>query len=216
MAMDTAPALLRRHLAYQLANGGESRAAQREIAVALQLLTGEERARSHVHRIDIHRLAHVTDPVVHRHVMADAAAALRELRSNRDVLWEARLLHNRAALHFDRMELERAEADLTRSRSLFALVGARTGVAEVTAALLRRSPLLRGDIVACLEMLAEEGRRAAMPPGRVNITVRGCRYLALMQARVLPEALRAAEDFVTVHAVREVQVLHRRRTLMSL
>lgn len=185
--------VLRRRLAHQLANGGDARAAQREIAAALVLLTGLERARSQVLRLDIHRLAHTASPAVQREVLADAAKALRELRSRQDVIWEARLLHNRAALHFDRVELGRAEADLIRSRSLYAARGADAAVAEVTAGLAEVA-LLRGEIVECLEILDEA--EASLPVGAVSVGISGCRYLALMQARLLPEALEATEEFV--------------------
>ena len=161
----------------------------------MELLTGEERARSHVHRLEIYRRAHDTDPALRRQVLAEAAGALRQLRARHDVVWEARLLHNRALVHFDRIELGRAEADLNHAGALFRRIGAGAAIAEGKA-VLAQIALLRGEIVVCLETLDEA--EAALPPGGVSVTIGECRYLALMQARLLPEALREVEQFVNV------------------
>src|SRR5436309_58998 len=69
--------LLRRHLAYQLAIGGDVREAHRQIDAAVALLDGLEQARSQVHRLDIHRKSHSPDPELHRPVLGHPAAALR-------------------------------------------------------------------------------------------------------------------------------------------
>jgi CHAT domain-containing protein len=187
--------VLRRHLAFQLVNAGQPRAARREISAAIDLLTGIERARSEVHMIEIHRLSHDTDPAVHRRVLANAARALRVLHARGDDIWEARLLHNRGVLHLDRLELDRAEADLRRARSLYTAAGGTTAATEVSA-MLAAIALFRGEIVQCLEMLNQI--EAALPSGSLSTSAAACRYLALMQARLLPEALRAAEEFVTL------------------
>src|SRR5262249_3670687 len=89
-------ALLRRNYSHALALAGFTEAAVREIETAVSDLRGRDRAESEIFRIAIHRRAHAVDPAVHRRVLAAAARALRALDG--DDIWQARLLHNRAAL----------------------------------------------------------------------------------------------------------------------
>jgi hypothetical protein len=135
--------LLRRHFAYQLAIGGDVRAAHREIEAAVAMLDGLEQARSQVHRLDIHRKSHAHDPELHRRVLGDAAAALRRLRKEHDEIWQARLLANRGLLHLDRGEFARAEDDLHRARDLYASLGAHAAVLN-TVGQIARLALMRG------------------------------------------------------------------------
>jgi CHAT domain len=189
--------LLRRHLAYQLAYGGETRAAQREIAAALASLTGLERARSQVHRLDIHRKSHVPDPYLHRRVLGDAASALRRFRKERDEIWEARLLVNRGLLHLDRGEFGRAEADLHRARDLYQSLGARAAALNAVGQIARLA-LMRGDLVLCLRTLAavqEQVASADLDLPYIVENLEECRALALTQARLLPEAHAAARTY---------------------
>jgi hypothetical protein len=189
--------LLRRHLAYQLAYGGETRAAQREIAAALALLGGRERARSQVHRVDIHRKSHATDPDLHRRVLADAAVALRRLRDEQDEIWEARLLANRGLLHLDRGEFGRAEVDLHRARDLYRSLGARAAALNAVGQIARLA-LMRGDLVLCLRTLAavqEPTESADLDVAYIAENLEECRALALTQARLMPEAHAAARSY---------------------
>src|SRR5262249_28661809 len=87
-------ALLRRTIAGLLAFAGHTRAARREIDTAIGMLTGLEHARSQVHRLAVHAVAHPTDPEVHRQVRREATRALGQLRRRGDALWEARLAYN--------------------------------------------------------------------------------------------------------------------------
>src|SRR5436190_1641822 len=166
--------LLRRHLAFQLADDGQMRAAQREIAAATALLSGRDRARSQVHRVDIHRRSRTVDPEVHRRVVHDAARSLRVLRREGDAIWEARLLHNRGLLHLDRGELDRADADLQSARVLFAREGADAAVVEIVA-VLAGIALARGDVVASLKML--DGAQASVPAGMIPYSLDHWRVL---------------------------------------
>jgi len=185
--------LLRRNLAFQLAQSGNVRAAQREIEVAIGLLSGRDRAQSEVHRLAIHCRARVVDGQSQRRVLSDAASALRVLRRDGDAIWEARLLHNRAVLHFQRGDLDRAEADFARAHALYEQAGADLAVVNTAAALMEIA-LLRGELVRALAGLDELER--ARPPGEFGFDVEECRVLALSQARLLPEAIAAAEALV--------------------
>jgi hypothetical protein len=187
--------LLRRHLAFQLADDGQMRAAQREIAAAIALLSGRDRAQSEVHRVDIHRRSRSADADLHRHVIGDAARALRVLRREGDPTWEARLLFNRGLLHLDRGELEPAHADVQAARALYERVGAEAAVIN-TAAVLAGIALLQGDVVAALKLLEET--RASAPAGIVAYNLDEWRVLALAQARLLPEARAAAEAYAAL------------------
>jgi CHAT domain-containing protein len=187
--------LLRRHLAFQLAEDGHLRAAQREIATAIALLSGRERAQSQVHRVDIHRRSRSVDAEAHRRVVADAARALRLLRRDGDAIWEARLLFNRGLLHLDRGGLDRAHADLNAARELFARAGANAMVVE-TLTVLGGIALLRGDVLGCLKTL--EDAQASVPPETIAYNLDHWRVLALAQARLLPEARAAAEEYVAL------------------
>jgi hypothetical protein len=188
--------LMRRHMAFLLALAGKTRAAHREIDAAIALLSGRERARSQVHRVAIHRRAHIADPEIHRRVLADAAGAVRALRREGDEIWEARLLYNRGALHFDRGELGRAEDDFKRALTLYGRVGAKVGAADTVLALAEVA-LLRGDLLTCLKTL--EAVQPTLPPGYLS-NLDECRMLALVQARLLPEARAAAEAYVELYA----------------
>jgi hypothetical protein len=187
--------LLRRHLAFQLADDGQMRAAQREIAAAIALLSGRDRAQSQVHRVDIHRRSRSMDAAVHRRVIGDTARALRVLRRDGDAIWEARLLFNRGLLHLDRGELQPARADLQAARALYAQAGADAAVVN-TVAVLAGIALLEGDLVAALKTL--EQARASAPPALVSYNLDEWHVLALAQARLLPEARAAAEAYVAL------------------
>jgi hypothetical protein len=189
--------LLRRHLAFQLADDGQMRAAQREIAAATALLSGRDRAQSQVHRVDIHRRSRSVDPDMHRRIVRDAARGLRVLRREGDAIWEARLLRNRGLLHLDRGELDRADADLQAARALFARQSADAAVVE-TVAVLAGIALVRGEVVASLKML--DDAQASLPAGTHDYNLDHWRVLALTQARLLPEARAAAEAYAALCA----------------
>jgi len=191
-------AVFRRILATSYAHAGQTRAAHREIQAALALLSGHERARAQVHRVAVHCAAHAADPTVHRRVCADAASALRVLRRTGDEIWEARLLYNRGLLHFDRGELDRAEADLHRARALYAHVGAEAATVN-TGIVIAELELLRGELLSCLKILAELELTAASLEGSHEYNLENlaeCRAKALAQARLLPEARAAAESWI--------------------
>jgi hypothetical protein len=190
--------LVRRHLAFQLASDGQVRAAQREIATAISLLPRRDRVRTQVHSVEIHRRARTVDPEIHRRVLVDTARALRSLRRDGDELWEARLLHNRGALHFDRGELALAEADFCRAQTLYERQGAMVAVAEA-AAVVAEIRLERGEIVQALAAL--DGIEQALPPGEFSYNAAECRVLALARAHLVPEA-RAAAEAQLAHRIR--------------
>src|SRR5262245_2124042 len=188
-----AGALLRRQLAVWLASEGQMRAAQREIAASLTVLAGRDRAESQVHRLDIHRRSLRADPDLQRRVWLDAANALRRFRREGDELWEARLLFNRGLLHLDRGELDRAESDVRRAHSLYVHAGAIAAAANVLA-VIAGIAALRGEIVVCLRTLDEVP--VDMLPGQLRYNLDQCRVLVLTQARLLPEARAAAQEYI--------------------
>ena len=187
--------LLRRHLAYQLSTDGDLRSARREIEAAIAVLTGVERARSHVHLVAIHRRSQSADPELHRRIRANAARALRVLDRAGDAIWQARLLYNLGGLCFERGELDEAEARFRGALALYRHVGADAAAADSILALAEVA-LLRGDVVACLETLEEVA--PVLPPDYVYSNLDECRLMALQQARLLPEARAAAEAYIAL------------------
>jgi hypothetical protein len=183
-------ALLRRRLAFMHALAGRARAADREINQALELLEGIDRARSQVFRVEIHRKAQSPDLEADRTLLADVAGALRLLRRNGDQIWEARLVYNRGLLLLDRGELDTAEADLRRARSLYESLGASDAAADA-ASPLAEVALQRGDLVSCLETI--ERLELSLPPGHLGLNLAYIRMVALTHARLLPEARLAGE-----------------------
>ena len=187
-------ALLRRLLAASLSLSGRTRAARREIDAAVADLSGLERARSQVHRVEIHRTSNAADPSIDRAVLSDAARGLQTLRRAGDDVWEARLLYNRGALYFDRGDLDRAESDFRRALEIQTRHGAEFVVADYTLALAEVA-LLRGDVVTSLKAIEEA--RDVLPPSPLSNLGR-LLVLALTQARLLPEARTAGEEYVTL------------------
>jgi tetratricopeptide (TPR) repeat protein len=189
-------AILRRVLAASLALSGHTRAARREIDAAVAELSGLERARSQVHRLAMYRRAGTADPVVERQVLEDAAQGLRTLRRSGDAVWEARLLSNRGILYFDRGDLDRADADFRRASSIWLRVGADTAAAD-SALALAEVALLRGEVVTCLKVIDQVP--PILPPGPLSNLGR-LRVLALTEARLLPEARAAGEEYIALCA----------------
>jgi hypothetical protein len=125
--------------------------------------------------------------------MKAAAAALRRLRREGDIAWQARLLFNRGALHLDRGELDAAEQDLRKAHTLYQKLGAQAAAADAAVGLAVVA-LLRGDVVACLEGI--ENVTAALPAGVVSISLDQWYIAALTEARLLPEAAAAVERYI--------------------
>jgi hypothetical protein len=189
-----AAALLRRLLAAALALSGRTRAAQREMDAAIAQLTGLERARSQVHRLAMYRRSGAAEPATERSLLSGASAGLRTLRRAGDEVWEARLLMNRGIFYFDRGILDRAEADFRRTSAIWVRLRAHTSAADAALA-LAEVDLLRGDVVACLKAIEEVP--ADLEPGPLSNLGR-LRVLALTQARLLPEARVAGEEYVAL------------------
>jgi tetratricopeptide (TPR) repeat protein len=187
-------ALLRRLLAASLSLSGRTRAARREIEAAVADLSGLERARSQVHRVEIHRTSNAADPSIDRAVLSDAAKGLQALRRAGDEVWEARLLYNRGAFYFDRGDLDRAESDFRRALEIQTRHGADFVVADYTLALAEVA-LLRGDVVTSLKAI--EDARDVLPPSPLS-NLGHLLVLALTQARLLPEARAAGEEYVAL------------------
>ncbi len=186
-------ALLRRHLALDLAASGRTRAALRELALALDSLTGIERARSAVASVGIHRRLHAPDPTVHKHVVADARRAAARLRAEGDALWEARLLFNLGILELERDEVDLADEDLRRAYDLYATVGASSAAADAQLTLAMVA-LRRGDVVASLKTLEAVDLGDAHGLALNNLLT--CRLTACVQARLLAEASGTAAELV--------------------
>jgi tetratricopeptide (TPR) repeat protein len=191
---DRGAAILRRVLAASLALSGRTRAAQREIEAAVAQLSGLEGARSQVHRLAMYRGAGVADPGLERKILSDAARGLQVLRRAGDAIWEARLLNNRGSLYFDRGDLERAASDFRRASSIWTRLGADAAAADAALALAEVA-LLRGELLTCLKVMEEV--RGVLQPGPLSNLGR-LRVLALTQARLLPEARAAAEEYVAL------------------
>jgi CHAT domain-containing protein len=178
-------ALLRRRLALSLADKGSTEAAWREIDAAIAELRGAERAQSEVFRLAILRAAKRSDSGVHREVLASAAAALRLLKRNGDDIWRARIRFNRGLVHWERGELQAAEADLRAAHGLYEAVGAEAAAVDTVAALAEVS-LARGEVVECLRTI--EHVKARLTDGELVFGLDACHASALAQARRIVEA----------------------------
>jgi hypothetical protein len=194
-------AILRRNLAFSLSVAGKGRAATREIDSAIAVLSGRDWAESQVHRVDIHRRTHRSDPEAHRIVCADASKALRLLRREGSEIWEARLLFNRGLLHRDRGELDQAAADLNAAYACYVRTGAEAAALN-TAIVLAGLALLKGDVLGCLTRL--QAAEAELVSGELAynqaISLEQIRVTALVQARLLTEAHAAAARNVDICA----------------
>jgi CHAT domain-containing protein len=190
--------LLHRQLAVWHAWAGESRAAWREMETAVALLSGRDRAQSQVHRLAILKRARQADPDVHRRVCADAARALYVLRCEGDAIWVARLLYNRGLLFLDRGEIRRADRDLRGAYELYASAGAEAAATN-TLVVRAELALLQGDVLSALKTLehVHAGRADRRNGHDYNVeNVYECRVLTLAQARLLPEAGVAANEYI--------------------
>jgi CHAT domain-containing protein len=194
-------AILRRNLAFSLCTAGQARAAKREIDSAIAVLTGRDWAESQVHRVEIHRRAHRSDPETHRLVCADASRALRLLRREGNEIWEARLLFNRGLLYRDRGELAKAAADLNAAHVRYLRNGAEAAALNA-AVVLAGLALLHGDVLACLTGLqaAEAALASAGLSYNQTLSLEQIRVIALTQARLLGEAHAAATRNIDICA----------------
>jgi hypothetical protein len=191
--------ILRRSLAVSHVHAGETRAAEREITAALALLSGRDRARSQVHRLEIYRKTPAVDPTAYRRVCADAASALRLLRGEDDRIWQARILFNRGSLRSDRGDFERAESDLRRAQALYAELGAQAAVVNASVVLAELAER-RGDVLSALESL-EHARADAERDHIYNLeNLEELSVNVYAQARLLPEARAAAGAYVELCA----------------
>jgi hypothetical protein len=181
-------ALLRRRLALSLANAGKIRAAEREIDVAIRELTGRDRARSEVFRMAIHRNAYGAGSVRDREIVAASRRALRLLKGSDDAIWRARLLYNRGVFYWERGDDGAATRDFRRAFELYRDLGADAARIDAAAALAGVA-LLRGDVVGCLEQVAQV--RVTLPSGHVCFALDEAEAAALAQARLIPEAEQA-------------------------
>ena len=173
-------ARVRRNLAMCLAYAGKARASIREIETAQAALQGIERARAEVFRISVYWLAGRGADAV-----AGATSALRVLRSQRDSVWEARVLYNRAAVLTLLGRHGQARADLERARDIYTALGLDAAAADAHIELARVCSQ-DGDYIGCLAEL-----------DRVDISTLSewaacwlylCRADALVELRLLPEA----------------------------
>jgi hypothetical protein len=179
-------ALARRRLALDLASRGAFSAAMRELKLARAAFDPLERARSEVFRIGVLWYVGTTTET-----LEGTDEALATLREHGDVVWEARLLHNRGALLAERGETDAAERDLTRARALFARLGA-TAVALATETELARNTLMRGDLLECLARLDAIDERELSP--RISAEFALLRAQANASARLRTEALQALRE----------------------
>ncbi len=161
---------------------------------AIAQLTGLERARSQVHRLAMYRRSGAADPAAERSLLGAAGAGLHTLRRAHDDVWEGRLLMNRGIFYFDRGIFDRAEADFRRASAIWVRLRARAAEADAALA-LAEVDLLRGEVVACLKAIEE--MPTDLQPGPLSNLGR-LRVLALTQARLLPEARTAGEEYVAL------------------
>ena len=179
----------RMSLAFVLNVLGRGRQALREVETALSCLTGAAHARGLGQRgVILSQLGRLDE------ALPDYRAALSVLRRIDDHVWVQRVLYNRAVTHGYRQEFSAAEADLHEAEQLCARHGLDLSLGFVHENLGWISSL-RGDVPAALRYLdlAEQRLRAHGAPVGELLTDR-CQVL--LSARLLPEALRAAEQAV--------------------
>jgi hypothetical protein len=173
-------AKVRRTLAGLLQHAGRLQAARREIEAACASSTGLDRARA-----ETIRLAVVGSSGSVPSALAATRDALRVLKRHGDVIWEARLLHNRGFLLAEAGEYAAAAVELEQARARYADLDARLGVA-VTEILLARLRVLAGDVVGALESLDAVDDEELAPQARARLEL--SRAEALVGARLLSEA----------------------------
>ncbi|HST17919.1 MAG TPA: CHAT domain-containing protein [Gaiellaceae bacterium] len=183
----TRAAFARRLLAGIYADRGNVRDALREIDRACAGLQGSDLARAQTVRLAVlATLGHSDIDLSFTHV------ALRRLEREVDQTWQARLLHNRGLVRWNRGD-PRAAADFVRSRELFDALGARVTAAAVDL-LLVRVALSQDDVVEAIRRL--DGIDTTDLPDRLVALVDGHRGRVLLAARLFDEAaepLRNAE-----------------------
>ena len=140
-------ALARRNLALYLAYAGKVRSSLREIEAAHAGLRGIERARTEVFRIPIYEMAGRGNEAV-----AGSSSSLRILHKHGDLVWEARLLYNRAAALTTLGQHGRARTDLERARDLYDESGLAAAASDARIE-LARARFREGDYLACLDDL---------------------------------------------------------------
>jgi CHAT domain-containing protein/tetratricopeptide (TPR) repeat protein len=176
-------------LAFVLNVLGRGRQALREVETALSCLTGAAHARGLGQRgVILSQLGRLEE------ALPDYQAALSVLRRVDDHVWVQRVLYNRAVTHGYRQEFSAAEADLHEAERLCDKHGLDLSLGFVHENLGWISSL-RGDVPAALRYLdvAEQRLRAHGAPVGELLTDR-CQVL--LSARLLPEALQAAEQAV--------------------
>ena len=185
--LSTRAAFARRLLAGIYADRGDVRAALREIDRACAGLRGSDLARAQTVRLAVLDTLGQSDiDLSFTHV------ALRRLEREADFVWQARLLHNRGLVLWNRGD-PRAAADFRRSRALYSAMGARVTAAAVEV-LLARIALSQDDVVEAIRRLDEID--TADLPDRIVAFVDGNRGRVLLAARLFDEAaapLRRAE-----------------------
>lgn len=176
-------------LAFVLNVLGRGRSALREVETALSSLTGVAQARGLGQRgVILSQLGRLDEPLL------DYQAALSVLRRAGDYVWVQRVLYNRAVVHGYRGEFTAAETDLHEAEELCASHGLDLSLGFVHENLGWISGL-RGDVPAALRYLdrAEQRLRAhCAPVGELLMD----RCELLVSARLLPEAMQAAEQAV--------------------
>lgn len=176
-------------LAFALNVLGRGRQALREVEAALSSLTGVAQARGLGQRgVILTQLGRLDE------ALPDYQAALSVLRRADDYVWVQRVLYNRAVVHGYRREFTAAEADLHEAERLCASHGLDLSLGFVHEN-LGWICSLRGDVPAALWYLdqAEQRLRAHGAPVGELLTDR-CQLL--VSARLLPEAMHAAEQAV--------------------
>ena len=183
----------RMKLAFALVQRGSSRAALREIDVAVRELDGiasgkalAQRAviRYHVGRLD--------------EAAVDYQAAVRELRRGDDRLGLQRALMNRGILHAERYDFDAAVRDLAEADVLARELG-RDLVVGIIAENLGFVESQRGDVPAALACLARAEEIIGAHGGQLAPVLQD-RAELLLSAGLVTEARRTAERAVRVFA----------------
>lgn len=176
-----------------LAVRGDPEGALQQADRACAILRGTRRARAQAQRsvvlYDLGRLDEALDGY---------RRAFPALRKAHDRLWLARLYSNRGLLHVQRGSLAAAEADLKRALELHASMDQHRSVAHVLDHLALVATY-RGDIPRALRHF-DEADSYWEQAGARDASILQVRCLALLGARLVPEARRLAEEAVRVLA----------------
>jgi tetratricopeptide (TPR) repeat protein len=170
-----------------LAVGGRWEAGLARLGRALDLSSGETRA-----RVQLRRAHYLMELGRYQHALADLRPAIATFRSTKNTVWEARALDNRCLVHLALGSIGRAERDSVRAEQLFVASGQEL---EAVYSCHNRAIIAhrRGDLPEALRLLHFADRRYRTLGAKVpELPADRCRVL--LAAGLPHDAFQVAEE----------------------